>query len=98
MPSIKAAASLPASTMDTVNILWSLAAGISCTSKEAEHQNKIHCEQLDFIKEKDARKMNKPRSGTPPVDASCSMQHQMTAIPQQKKFPCPNSASSTVIP
>ena len=40
MPSIEAAASLPASTMDTANILWSLAACISCTSEGAEHQNK----------------------------------------------------------
>jgi len=59
MPSIKAAASLPASTTDTANILWSLAAGISRTSEEAEHQNKIHREQLDYIKEKDAKKKNK---------------------------------------
>ncbi len=58
MPSIEAAASLPASTTDTANILWSLAAGISCTSKEAEHQNKIHRKQLDYIKEKDAKKKN----------------------------------------
>ena len=45
--------------MDTANILWSLAAGISRTSKEAEHQNKIHREQLDYIKEKDTKKKNK---------------------------------------
>ncbi len=43
---------------DTANILWSLAAEISCTSKEAEHQNIIHPEQLDYIKEKDAKKKN----------------------------------------
>ncbi len=41
MPSIEAATSLPASTTDTVNILWSLTAGISGTSEEAEHQKKI---------------------------------------------------------
>jgi len=53
------AASLPASMMDTANVLRSLAAGISCTSEEAEHQNKIHREQIDYIKEKDAKKKNK---------------------------------------
>jgi hypothetical protein len=65
MPSIKAAASLPASTTDTANILWSLAAGISRTSKEAEHQNKINRKQLDYIKEKDARKKNKTKKWHP---------------------------------
>ena len=49
MPSVKAAVSLPAFTMDTANILQYLAVGISCTSKEAEHQNKIHCKQLDYM-------------------------------------------------
>ena len=65
MPSIKAAASLPASTMNTTNILWSFAAGISRTSEEAEHQNKIHPEQLDYIKEKDAKKNNKAEKWHP---------------------------------
>jgi len=65
MPSIEAAASLPASTMDTANILRSLAAGISCTSKEAEHQNKIHHEQIDYIKEKDAKKKKKAEKWHP---------------------------------
>ena len=59
MPSIEAATSLPASTTDTADILWSLTAGISGTSEEAEHQNKIHRNQLDYIKEKDAKKKNK---------------------------------------
>ncbi len=45
--------------MDTANVLRSLAAGISCTSEEAEHQNKIHREQIDYIMEKDAKKKNK---------------------------------------
>ena len=58
IPSIEAATSLAASTTDTTNILWSFAAGISRTSKKAEHQNKIHCNQLDYIKEKDAKKKN----------------------------------------
>ena len=50
---------------DTANILWSLAAGISRTSEEAEHQNKIHREQLDYIKEKNARKKNKAEKWHP---------------------------------
>jgi hypothetical protein len=65
IPSIKAVTSLPVSTRDTPNIIWSRAAGISCTSKEAEHQNKIHCKQLDYIKEKDARKKNKAKKWHP---------------------------------
>ena len=60
MPSIEAAASLPASTLDTANILWSLAAGVSCISEEAEHQNK-----LDYIKEKDTKKKNKAEKWHP---------------------------------
>ena len=55
MPIIKATASFCASTTDTANIIRSLTAGISRTSKEAEHQNKIHRKQLDYIKEKNAR-------------------------------------------
>ena len=65
MPSIEAAASLPASMTDTANILLSLAAGISCTSKETEHQNKLHHKQLDNIKEKDATKKNKAEKWHP---------------------------------
>ncbi len=49
----------PASSEDTAAILRSLAAGISRTSKEAENQNKIQREQLDYIKAKDAKKKNK---------------------------------------
>jgi len=60
MPSIETAASLPASTTDTANILRSLAASISRTSEEAEHQNK-----LDYIKEKDAKKKNKAEKWQP---------------------------------
>jgi hypothetical protein len=65
MPSIEAVASLPASRMDSVNILQSLAAGISHTSEEAEHQNKIHPKQLDNIKEKGTKKENKAKKWHP---------------------------------
>jgi hypothetical protein len=51
--------------MDTANLLWSLAAGISRTSEEAEHQNKIQCKQLNCIKEKDAKKKNKAEKWHP---------------------------------
>ena len=44
---------------DTADLLRSIAAGMSCSTKEAENQNKIQCEQLDFIKEKEAKKKNK---------------------------------------
>ncbi len=43
----------------TSDVLQSLAAGITCIHKEAEHQNCLHCEQLDFIKDKKAKKKNK---------------------------------------
>jgi ABC-type branched-subunit amino acid transport system substrate-binding protein len=43
---------------DTADLLRSLAAGISHTSEEAKHQNKIQCKQLNYIKEKDAKKKN----------------------------------------
>ncbi len=49
--------------MDTVNIFWSLAAGISCTSKEAKYQ--IQHKQLDYIKEKDTKKKNKAEKWHP---------------------------------
>jgi hypothetical protein len=45
--------------MDTTSLLQSLAAGITRTTKETKHQNKIQCKQLDYIKEKDAKKKNK---------------------------------------
>ncbi len=51
--------------MDTTDILRSLAAGISRTSKEAEHQNKLQREQLDYIKAKDAKKKNKAEKWYP---------------------------------
>jgi hypothetical protein len=44
---------------DTTNLLQSLATGITRTTKDVKHQNKIQCKQLDYIKEKDARKKNK---------------------------------------
>ena len=65
MPSIEASASLPASTTDTAILLWSLAAGFYCTSEEAKHQNKIHSKQLDYIKQKDAKKKNKAEKWHP---------------------------------
>jgi hypothetical protein len=64
MPSIEAATSPPSAT-DTADILWPLATGISCTSKEAEHQNKIQHKQLDYIKEKEAKKKNKAEKWHP---------------------------------
>jgi hypothetical protein len=53
LPSIKAASTLPPSVTDTADLLRSHAAGISHTSKEAKHQNKIQCKQLNYIKEKE---------------------------------------------
>jgi hypothetical protein len=44
---------------DTADLLRSIAAEMSRSSKEAENQNKIQREQLDFIKEKEAKKKNK---------------------------------------
>jgi hypothetical protein len=41
LPSVATAGTLPASSKDTAAILRSLAAGISCTSEEAENQNKL---------------------------------------------------------
>jgi hypothetical protein len=59
LPSLESASAVPPSATDTTNLLQSLAAGITRTIKEAKHQNKIQCKQLDYIKEKDARKKNK---------------------------------------
>ncbi len=59
LPGIATAGTLPASSEDTATILQSLAAGISRTSEEAENQNKLQREQLDYIKAKDAKKKNK---------------------------------------
>ncbi len=59
LPSIMTAGTLPASLEDTATILRSLVAGISCTSKEGENQNKLQRKQLDYIKAKDAKKKNK---------------------------------------
>ncbi len=44
---------------DTADLLCLIPAGISRSTKEAENQNKIQCEQLDCIKEKEAKKKNK---------------------------------------
>jgi hypothetical protein len=43
-----AAAAVPASMEDTVNLLCSIGAGMSCSTKEAENQNKIQRQQLDL--------------------------------------------------
>ncbi len=59
LSSLKSASVVPPFATDTTNLLQSLAAGITRTTKEAEHQNKIQCEQLDYIKEKDMTKKNK---------------------------------------
>jgi hypothetical protein len=45
--------------MNTTNLYQSLATGITRTTKEAVYQNEIQREQLDYIKEKDAKKKNK---------------------------------------
>ena len=97
-PSIKAATTIPPSAMDNADILWSIAAGISCTSKEAKHQNKIQCKQLNYIKEKDAKKNNKAKKCNPQVVALCSMQRPPTAISLSTKSPHPTFASSTATP
>jgi hypothetical protein len=55
----------PPSLTDTANILRSLTASISCTSEEAEHQNKLQRKQLDYIKAKDAKKKNKAEKWHP---------------------------------
>jgi hypothetical protein len=59
LPGVATACTFPASSEDTAAILQSIAAGISCTSEEAENQNKIQREQLDYLKAKDAKKKNK---------------------------------------
>jgi hypothetical protein len=65
LPSLELASAVPPSATDTTDLLQSLAAGITCTTKEAEHQNKIQCEQLDNIKEKDTKKKNKAEKWHP---------------------------------
>jgi hypothetical protein len=65
LPSIATASTHPLSSTDTADILRSLAAGISHTSKEAEHQNKLHRKQLNYIKAKDAKKKNKAEKWHP---------------------------------
>jgi hypothetical protein len=59
LQSLELASAVPPSTTDTTNLLQSLAAGITRTTKEAKLQNKIQCKQLDYIKEKYVRKKNK---------------------------------------
>jgi len=59
LPSLESASAIPPSTTETTDLLRSLAAGITCTTKEAKHQNKIQRKQLDHIKAKDVMKKNK---------------------------------------
>ncbi len=59
LPSLELASAVPPSTTDTTDLLQSLATGITRTTEEAKHQNKIQRKQLDYLKEKDARKKNK---------------------------------------
>jgi len=59
MPGLASASTAHTSTADTSDILKTLAAGITHTHEEAEDQNKIQRQQLDYIKEKDAKKKNK---------------------------------------
>ncbi len=61
LPSLKLASAVLPSATDTTNLLQSLTAGITCTTKEAKHQNKMQCKQLDYIKEKDVKKKNKAK-------------------------------------
>ena len=61
LPSLSTASATPASMADTFDIHCSIAAGISCSYKEAENQNKLQCKQLDYIKEKVAKKKNKAK-------------------------------------
>ncbi len=55
-PTATAPTGLPTGTSD---VFRSLAAGITRSHKEAEHQNCLHHKQLDFIKDKEAKKKNK---------------------------------------
>ena len=61
LPSLSTASAAPASVADNSDILCSIMAGMSCSYKEAENQNKLQCKQLDYIKEKDAKKKNKAK-------------------------------------
>jgi hypothetical protein len=65
LPSIATVSTHPPSSTDTANILLSLVAGISGTSEEAEHQNKLQRKQLNYIKAKDAKKKNKAEKWHP---------------------------------
>ena len=55
-PTTTAPAGLPTGTSE---IFKSLAVGITCSHEEAKNQNCHHREQLDFIKDKEAKKKNK---------------------------------------
>ncbi len=59
MPNIASTSLTTASITDTSDIIQSLGTRIICTHEEAMNQNKIQRKQLDYIKEKDAKKKNK---------------------------------------
>jgi hypothetical protein len=59
LPSLESASAIPPSATNTTNLYQSFATCITRTTKEAKHQNKIQRKQLDYIKEKDAKKKNK---------------------------------------
>ncbi len=65
LSSIATTSTHPPSLTDTADILRSLAAGISRTSEEAEHQNKLQRKQLDYVKAKDTKKKNKAEKWHP---------------------------------
>jgi hypothetical protein len=58
LPRLDLMSAVPPSATDATDLLQFLAAGIIPTPKEAEHQNKVQCKQLDYIKEKDKKKKN----------------------------------------
>ncbi len=67
LPSLELASAIPPSTTDTTILLQFLAAGFTRSTKEAKHQNKIQRKQLDYIKEKDAKKKNKGEMWHPTI-------------------------------
>ncbi len=98
LPSIEAASTLPPSATDPADLLRSLAAGISRTSKEAEHQNKIQLKQLDYINEKDAKKKNKVEKWHPTSRRLVLNAASSDSNPPPRKSQCPTFASSTATP
>ena len=78
-PTTTAPTGLPSSIS---NVFRSLAAGITRTHEEAEHQNRLHRKQLDFIKDKEEKKRTSTRDGTRLVVALFSTPHPMTLTNQ----------------